>query len=728
MFTFYYRFNQKGRRQKGESKFTFYQRREHRGKLQSQVLNSPTQIYNLISSNCWSVESPQILQPSAFSLLPSIFFTSFIAASQGGLETVFDPFQFYTLPLDKWVNNAVNFLVDNFRPIFQAISLPISSTLEIVKSALLAIPPLILMLIIGLLIWQIAGRKIAIYSIIAFSLIGFCGAWEAAMVSLALILTAVIFCLLVGIPLGIVCAISDRFNNILRPILDAMQTLPTFVYLVPVVMLFGIGEVSGIIATFVFAVPPLIRLTNLGIRQVSPETVEAAHAFGSTPQQVLWEVQIPLALPTILAGTNQAILLALSMSVVTSMIGVEGLGQMVLQGLGRLNVGLAAVGGLGIVLIAVMLDRITHGISQENSLSWQERGPMGWLRSHKFSKKNWLTLGITVLVALFLSVMAWQLISKTTLRPTEEPLPGKGITVQPASGQETDSTFITEIVNIGLEKLGYEVKDQKELNVPIMHVAVSNGDVDFAGAHWEKTHKDFFEKNGGEEKLEKVGTLVYNYLAGYQIDRKTFEEYKITNIEQLKEPKIAQLFDSDGDGKANLTGCTPGWVCNRTINHHLQVYGLEDTVKQAQGDYSSLLADTLARYRQGKSIIYFIWGPHWFGSILKVGEDVEWLSVPFTSLLKEQGNFTTEETTVNGKNLGFPIDNIRILANKKFLQANPVAKNLFEQIEIPIEDINVQQEKMKNGQNKPKDIRRHAEEWVESNQALFDSWLEAARK
>ncbi len=245
----------------------------------------------------------------------------FIAETQGGLDNLFNPFQSYTLPLDEWVNTLVNFLVDNFRPIFQAISLPISRTLEIVKSTFLGIPPSIFLIILGLLVWQLAGRKIAIYSILALCLIGFCGAWEEAMVSLALILTAVIFCMLVGIPLGIICAINDRFNKILRPVLDAMQTLPSFVYLVPVVMLFGIGEVSGIIATFIFAVPPLIRLTNLGIRQVSPEVVEAALAFGSTPRQVLLEVQMPLALPTILAGTNQAILLALSMSVVTSMIG-----------------------------------------------------------------------------------------------------------------------------------------------------------------------------------------------------------------------------------------------------------------------------------------------------------------------------------------------------------------------------------------------------------------------
>ena len=652
----------------------------------------------------------------------------FIAASQGELETILNPFQFYTLPLDKWVNAAVNFLVDNFRPLFQAISLPISGSLEIIKSAFLGIPPLIFLILIGLLVWQLAGKKIAIYSVIALCLIGFCGAWEAAMVSLALVLTAVIFCLLVGIPFGIASAISDRFNKILDPLLDAMQTLPTFVYLVPVVMLFGIGEVSGIIATFVFAVPPLIRLTNLGIRQVSPEAVEAALAFGSTPQQVLREVQIPLALPTILAGTNQAILLALSMSVVTSMIGVEGLGQMVLQGLGRLNVGLAAVGGLGIVLIAVMLDRITQSISKGNIVSWQERGPIGWWRSRRFLKQNGATVGIAVLVALLVSVISWQLIPQTTLRSTDEPLPEKGIIVRSASDTETYSIFLTEIVNIGLEKLGYEVKEQKQLSVPAMHIAVSNGDVDFTAAHWQAGHKEFFDKNGGEEKLERVGTLVSNCLVGYQIDQKTAKEYNITNLSQFKDPKIAKLFDSDSDGQANLIGCTAGWMCEKVINHHLQVYGIQDNVEQIQGDYSSLLADTLARYRQGQPILYFTWTPHWLASVLKLGEDVEWLAVPFTSLLETQGNFTAQETSVNGKNLGIPIDKIRILANKKFLQANSVAKRLFEQIKIPIEDVNVQQEKVKNGENKPADIRRHAEEWIKNNQALFDSWLEVARK
>ena len=244
---------------------------------------------------------------------------------------------------------------------------------------------MIFIILTALIAWKLAGKKVALYSIISLTLIGLIDVWEQAMVSLSLVITAIVFCLLVGIPVGIICAKSDRTERLIRPLLDIMQTLPSFVYLVPVVMLFGIGEVPGVIATIIFAIPPLIRLTNLGIRQVSPEVIEAAISFGSNPWQLLWEAQIPLAMPTILAGVNQAILMGLSMSVITSMIAVEGLGQMVLQGVGRLDVGLAAVGGLGIVLLAIMLDRITQEVGKSKpQFTLQQQSPIGlllsWLR------------------------------------------------------------------------------------------------------------------------------------------------------------------------------------------------------------------------------------------------------------------------------------------------------------------------------------------------------------
>ncbi|NJK65851.1 MAG: ABC transporter permease subunit [Microcoleus sp. SU_5_3] len=312
-----------------------------------------------------------------------------IAKSPVGLDVILNPFELYTIPLDNWINAAVNFIVDNFRPIFQAIRVPIKFALDFIEAIFQSIPPLIFLMIIGLMAWQLAGGKTAIYSIAALTLIGFVGAWKEAMVTLSLVVTAVAFCVAIGVPLGIACARSDRLVGFVRPLLDIMQTIPIFVYLVPVVMLFGIGKVPGTIATIVFALPPLIRLTNLGIRQVSFEVVEAAIAFGSTPWQVLWEAQIPLAMPTILTGLNQTILFALGMSVVTSMIAVPGLGLMVLQGVGRLDVGLAAVGGLGIVLLAIMLDRITQAVGKVHSRgSWLQRGPIGFLFSRLRVKRG----------------------------------------------------------------------------------------------------------------------------------------------------------------------------------------------------------------------------------------------------------------------------------------------------------------------------------------------------
>ena len=184
------------------------------------------------------------------------------------------------------------------------------------------------------------------------------------MTTLAMVLSSVVVCVILGIPLGILASRSDRFSTGVRPVLDVMQTTPSFVYLVPVVILFSIGTVPGIIATVIFAMPPLIRLTNLGIRQVQGDAIEAATAFGSTPQQILFKVQLPLAMPTIMAGLNQTIMLSLSMVVIAALIGAEGLGQPVVEGLNALRVGLAGIGGIGIVLLAMVLDRITQALGE----------------------------------------------------------------------------------------------------------------------------------------------------------------------------------------------------------------------------------------------------------------------------------------------------------------------------------------------------------------------------
>tara|TARA_R110001583_G_scaffold90144_3_gene231803 strand:- start:31715 stop:32884 length:1170 start_codon:yes stop_codon:yes gene_type:complete len=289
------------------------------------------------------------------------------------------PFDNAVIPLDDWVDSGLTWVVDHFRPAFQAIRVPIDATLTGIEHGLLAVPPLLMIALIGLIAWQASGRRLAIGSVLSLLMIGFIGAWSEAMVTLSLVLTSVAFCMVIGLPLGIAMARSDRLESVARPLLDAMQTTPAFVYLVPVVMLFGIGNVPGVVVTIVFALPPLIRLTNLGIRQVRADLIEASRAFGASPWQLLTKVQLPLAMPTIMAGINQTLMLALSMVVIASMIAVGGLGQMVLRGIGRLDMGLATVGGLGIVILAIMLDRITQAMASPGRKTgrWYQSGPLG---------------------------------------------------------------------------------------------------------------------------------------------------------------------------------------------------------------------------------------------------------------------------------------------------------------------------------------------------------------
>lgn len=269
------------------------------------------------------------------------------------------------IPLDEWVQESVNWLVLNHRDIFQAIKAPIELCLEGFEWFFTFLHPVVVIVLFAYAAWRFVGKKTTVFTILSLLLIGYLGLWEETMITLAMVISSVFFCAIVGIPLGIMSGRSDRFELFLRPALDAMQTIPPFVYLVPVVMLFSIGTVSGILATIVFALPPIVRLTSLGIRQVHPELIEAALAFGATPWQVLRKVQFPLALPSIMAGLNQTLMMALSMVVIAALIGAGGLGNPVVQGLNTLEIGLATIGGLAIVLLAMMLDRITQGFAKK---------------------------------------------------------------------------------------------------------------------------------------------------------------------------------------------------------------------------------------------------------------------------------------------------------------------------------------------------------------------------
>lgn len=274
------------------------------------------------------------------------------------------PADFLTLPFDDWVNAFVRgWLVPNLRGTFRAAQVPISLVLAWTDTALRLVPMILTTAAFAAAAWRFAGRGVAIFTILGFAFIDMIGLWDHTMTSLAMVITAVAFCALIGIPAGILAAGSDRVWRVMRPVLDIMQTIPSFVYLVPIVMLFGVGMAPGIIATIVFALPPVVRMTNLGIRDVRGDLIEAAEAFGATRWQTLRDLQLPLAMRTIMAGLNQTLMLSLSMVVIAALIGGGGLGLVVNTGLGRLDVGGATAGGVGIVILAIVLDRITQGLA-----------------------------------------------------------------------------------------------------------------------------------------------------------------------------------------------------------------------------------------------------------------------------------------------------------------------------------------------------------------------------
>ena len=305
-------------------------------------------------------------------------------------------------------------------------------------------------------------------------------------------------------------------------------------------------------------------------------------------------------------------------------------------------------------------------------------------------------------------------------------LPGNGLSVQPVQSSVAEETFQTLVVARALQKLGYQVKPVQETEYVTAYLAIANGDATYIATNWRPLHDDFYKNAGGDGKFYRKGTYVTNSLQGYLIDKKTADAHKITNIAQLQAPEVAKLFDANGDGKADLTGCNPGWGCEAVIEQHLKAYGLANTVTHNQGSYAALIADTISRYNAGQSVLYYTWTPYWVSGVLKPGTDVVWLQVPFSSLPGEQVNINT--ALPDGANYGFPVNTQHIVANKAFAEQNPAAAKLFEIIKLPIADVNAQNLRMQQGENSSADINRHVDGWIKANQATFDQWIAQALK
>ncbi len=330
-------------------------------------------------------------------------------------------------------------------------------------------------------------------------------------------------------------------------------------------------------------------------------------------------------------------------------------------------------------------------------------------------KTTWKRLISTgILVSASISTATWA-----------KSLPGEGVTVQPVQSTVAEETFQTLIVNKALQALGYDVKPTKEVDYNVAYTSIAAGDATFMAVNWQPLHESKYEAAGGDAKFYRQGTYITGAAQGYLIDKKTADKYHITNIAQMKDPKIAKLFDANDDGKADLTGCNPGWGCEAVIEHQLDAFGLRKTVEHNQGQYATLIADTIARYKNGQPIFYYTWTPYWVSGVLVPGKDVVWLEVPFSSLPGARKNVDT--TLPNGKNYGFEMNVMNIVANKKFAKANPAAAKLFAIMKLNINDVSAENMLMSKGENKPKDIEAHANGWIKAHQKLFNSWIAQAK-
>ena len=335
----------------------------------------------------------------------------------------------------------------------------------------------------------------------------------------------------------------------------------------------------------------------------------------------------------------------------------------------------------------------------------------------------------TILMSLVLFLLAVPAAHALNMKP------GKGVTLKPARATWNTGFFQEALVRRGLEELGYKVKRPRDLQNPLFYKSVYLGDVDYWTNGWFPIHnsqmpKNFFDRADMYGYVVKAGGL-----QGYMVSKRDADKYGITSLADFKRPEVRKAFDDDGDGKADLTACPPGWGCEKTIGHHLKVYGLEDSIKPIKASYEAGMAAALGRYKSGKPAFFYTWAPNWTIFKFKPGKDAVWINVPEIKPTETQKDDVDKMTASGVKgavtdpiNLGFVVSDIRIVANNKFVNANPAAKKFFEVFKLPLSDLNEQNTRMNEGEKSPKDIARHVDEWIEKNKATWNGWLEAARK
>ncbi|MFE9929147.1 ABC transporter permease/substrate binding protein [Streptomyces sp. NPDC005533] len=509
------------------------------------------------------------------------------------------------LHLGSWVDSGVDFLQSHLSWLFDAISALVTGLYDGIDAVLSAPAPLLFAGILALGAWWLRGLLAGLLAFAGLALVDSVGLWSDAMSTLSLVLVATLVTLVFAIPLGIWASRSDRVSAVLRPALDFMQTMPAMVYLIPGIIFFGVGVVPGIIATIIFSLPPGVRMTELGIRQVDAELVEAAEAFGTTPRDTLFRVQLPLALPTIMAGVNQVIMLGLSMVVIAGMVGGGGLGGAVYRAIGNVDIGLGFEAGISIVILAMYLDRMTGALGRQVSplgrraLAKAKAAATGAAKVWNHRPQPVHALSGVVVLALVAGGLATFGGSTAEDGPAGAANIGKGRTVSVGYipwDEGIASTFLWKEL---LERRGFKV-DARQLEAGALYTGLAGGQLDFQTDSWlPVTHAQYWEKYGN--KLEDLGSW-----------------YGPTSLElsvpsYMKDVRsLADLKGKAGRFKGRIIGIEPSAGAMSILKDKvLKEYGLEGEYQVVDGSTPGMLAELKRAYEKQEPVAVVLWSPHW---------------------------------------------------------------------------------------------------------------------
>ncbi|WP_406205557.1 MULTISPECIES: ABC transporter permease/substrate binding protein [unclassified Streptomyces] len=595
------------------------------------------------------------------------------------------------LNLGDWVDSGVDWLVTHMSWLFDAIKAVVEGMYDAVNAVLTAPEPLLLAGILAVLAWWLRGLVPGVLAFAGFALVDSLELWDRAMSTLALVLVATVIALVISIPLGIWAARSKAVSAAVRPVLDLLQTMPSMVLLIPAILFFGLGTAAGVIATLIFALAPGVRMTELGIRQVDAELVEAAEAFGTAPRDTLLRVQLPLALPTIMAGINQVIMLSLSMVVIAGMVGTGGLGGAVNEAIGQLDIGFGFEAGVGIVVLAIYLDRITGALGAQIS-------PLGRRAAAKARAtggvKVWnhrprpvvAVAGVAVLALVAGGLGVFGPSAGTAEASATNVGKGKEIKLGYIPWDEgIASTFLWKEL---LERRGFEVTTSQYSAGPL-YTGLATGQIDFETDSWlPTTHAEYWKKYG--KQLEDLGSW-----------------YGPTSLE-LSVPSYVKGVDSLDDLKNNaskfkgkIIGIEPSaGMMGLLKDKVLKEYGLEGSYEVVDGSTPAMLAELKRAYAKKEPIAVTLWSPHWAYS-----------DYDLTKLKDPKGAW--------GKG-----DGVHTLARKGFADDNPEVGKWLKNFSMTEKQLtSLESQITKAGKGKEQDAVRS---WLKQNPGLVDKWAPVA--